>query len=142
MRPSLSGGVRVAGSERERWGVARRSQRLLQFTGLHRYGARRWYDDADPGTTCARRGQQVYAQPRLVVRQTPKAVFATFVTRRQPDPAGCVSWAPGDAPLPGDQLMVVGSCDDVAFGQVLLRQPIGMRNLVLDGFGEPDDTTA
>lgn len=140
IQPSLASRVRVGGGSRDgTWGLARRSQRVLHFHALHRHAARRWYDDTDPATTCSRRGEPVYTRPRLVVRQTERAVFATVVTRRQPDPIGCVSWAPGDAPLPGNQSVVAEhSCADTAFGKVVLKRPVGDRRIVLDRFGPTD----
>ncbi len=123
--------------------TVQRSQRLITFISTHNFGARRWYDDTDPNTSCPKRGQQVYTAPRLIARQGERAVFVTFVTRRRADPAGCVSWAPGDAPLPGDQVIISGSCDDLAYGRIRLAKPIGDRNLVLVRFGSTnDDTTA
>lgn len=135
IRPSLMATTRVVGGSRDgQPGTAQRSARTLRFLANVGSGSRRWYDDLDPATTCDARGRQVYTQPRLLARETKRAVFVTFVTRRLPDPAGCVSWAPGDPPLSGDQVVLVGSCDDVATAATRLRRPIGDRNVVLGWF--------
>jgi hypothetical protein len=138
IRPGLVQFVPVVGATRQGiGGVARRTQRTLGFVGGNQRGLRTWADDEDPATTCAVVGAQVYARPRLLVRETSAAVFVTFVTRRAAVvPPGCVATAPGSIAQPASSPVgaSLDSCADLAIGRTTLRRPLGDRNLVLDWF--------
>lgn len=86
-----------------------------------RTGAGRYTEDDDPATTCALAGQQVWSTPRLLVRETPRAIFLTAVSRRaQGSTEGCG--------------VVTGSCDDLTLRAVTLDEPIGFRQLYFTTF--------
>jgi hypothetical protein len=136
IRPGLVQFVPVVGAARQGvGGVARRSQRTFGFVGGNTRGLRTWADDADPTTSCAVAGEQVYSRPRLLVRETPDAVFVTFVTRRAAvDPPGCVAVSPEVIAQPAGTPAgaSLDSCSDLAIGRTTLQRPLGDRNLVLD----------
>lgn len=81
-----------------------------------RQGAGRYWDPSDDDATCALAGQPIWSEPKLLVRETERAVFMTAISRRtQGDTTGC-----GHA---------VGSCDDLNFRTTWLDAPIGSRQL-------------
>lgn len=75
-----------------------------------------YYDDEDPATTCEFAGKRVYSATRLLVHETPRAIFMTLVSRRTPGSfAGCI--------------IASTSCDDLVFRNVAFQAPIGTRKL-------------
>lgn len=81
-----------------------------------RPGAGRYTEDPDPATTCALAGQQVWSTPRILLRETPRAIFMTAITRKTTgSTAGCG--------------VVAGSCDDLTFRTIALDAPIGDRRI-------------
>ena len=86
-----------------------------------------YVEDDDPSTTCALLGQRVYAATRLLVRETPRAIFMTLVSRRTQGAAdGCS--------------VMSTSCDDTVVRMVSFRAPIGARQLYAATF--PTDASA
>lgn len=122
IRPGVSRPVRVTGRSELLFGVVHRKQRTFDLLGDNPRGNLAFRDDGDPATpACELVGRAVWTQPKLLTRQTSRAVFVTFATR----------------PIGGDrtgcsigQASVINSCAELAFGSVTLDAPLGERNFV------------
>ncbi|MCW2920537.1 MAG: hypothetical protein JWL76_411 [Thermoleophilia bacterium] len=80
-----------------------------------------YYDDEDPATTCELEGRHVYSATRLLVRETPRAIFITLASHRTPgSSAGC--------------LLASTSCDDLVLRSVTFDAPIGDREIYATTF--------
>lgn len=75
-----------------------------------------YYDDEDPATTCELTGKRVYSATRLLVHETPRAIFITLVSR------------PTSGSTAGCKVMST-SCDDTVMRYVSFDAPIGERRL-------------
>lgn len=128
VRPSLNAVVDVETSRGsvQRNGVTHAGATSIAVTGHDARGALQLVHDTDDATPpCALNGARAWTKPRLLTRQTGRAVFLTMATRPTPgDRTGCVV-----ARTP-----FVTSCHDVAFGVVRLRAALGDRRVVMQWF--------
>jgi hypothetical protein len=107
-------------------GVARRDQTSLRVLASLRLDQGYYLrDDADPATAaCAIAGMRDWTDPKILVRETTRAVFVTAIARPTPgDRTGCVV----------DQ-QAVSSCEPLGFATLRLDAPVGDRRIVMQRF--------
>ena len=106
--------VQVPGSTRVHSAAFRQQRSLRLFT--QDPGGGTYTEDQDPATTCALAGQKIWSDTKVLLRETPRAIFVVAITRK----------TPGDATGCGTSIT---SCDDITTRIVGLAAPIGARQV-------------
>lgn len=118
--------VRVPGSRRVVTAAFRQQSSLRLSSAWPESGSK--VTGAAPGMTCdVPEGTTTWAKPRLLVRETDRAIFVTAITRQQvtrEQAAGCG--------------FVTNSCDHAVQRTIRLAAPIGDRAVYLTRFPAPE----